>query len=83
VLFELRLDERQRHGGAVDRAVEERHHVRHGADVVLVPVRQDQRLDLAAPRFEIGEVRDDQVHPELVGVREHHAGVDEDSRVLP
>ena len=83
VLFELRFDERQRHGGAVDRAVEERHHVRDGADVVLVAVREDERLDLVAPRLEIGEVRDDQVHAELVGVREHDAGVDEDGRVLP
>ena len=47
VLVELGLDERQRHRRAVDRAVEERHHVRHGADVVLVPVRQDQRLDVS------------------------------------
>ena len=52
VLLELRLDQRQRHRRAVDRAVEERHHVRHGADVVLVAVRQHERLDLArrAPR---------------------------------
>ena len=37
---------------AVDRAVEERQHVRHGADVILVAVRQHERLDLvaAAPR---------------------------------
>ena len=42
VLLELRLDQRQRHGGAVDRAVEQRHHVRDGADVILVAVRQDR-----------------------------------------
>ena len=44
VLFQLRLDERQRQLRAVDRAVEVRQHVRHRADVVLVPVRQHQRL---------------------------------------
>ena len=68
---------------AVDRAVEERHHVRHGADVILVAVREDERLDLVAPRLDVGEVRDDQVDAQLVGVREHDAGVDEDGRVLP
>ncbi len=83
VLFELGLDERQGHGGAVHRAVEERHHVRHGADVILVAVGEHQRLHLITAGFEVGEVRNDQVHAELVGVREHHAGVDEDGRVLP
>ena len=43
VLLELRLDERQRQRRAVDRAVDERQHVRHGADVILVPVRQHER----------------------------------------
>ena len=83
VLFELRLDERQRHRRAVDRAVEQRHHVRHGADVILVAVGEDQRLDLLAPRLDEGQVGDDQVDAELVGVGEHDAGVDEDGRVLP
>ena len=46
VLLELGLDQRQRHGRAVDRSVEQRQHVRHGADVVLVAVRQDQRTHL-------------------------------------
>ncbi len=54
VLLELRLDERQRHGRAVDRAVEQRHHVRHGADVILVAVRQHERLDLVAARLDVG-----------------------------
>ena len=83
VLLELRLDQRQRQRRAVHRAVEERQHVRHGADVILVAVRQDQRLDLAAPRLEVGQVGDDQVDAEQIGVGEHDAGVDEDGRVLP
>ena len=45
VLLELRLDQRQRQRRAVDRAVDVRQHVRHGADVVLVPVRQHERRD--------------------------------------
>ena len=48
----------------------------HRADVVFVAVRQDQRAHLVAPRFQIGEVRDDQVDAELVRIREHDAGID-------
>ena len=48
VLLELGLDERQRHRRAVDRAVEQLDDVRNRADVILVPVREDQRLDLVA-----------------------------------
>ena len=47
VLAQLRLDERQRQRRAVDRAVDVRQHVRHGADVILVAVRQHQGRDRA------------------------------------
>ena len=83
VLLELRLDQRQRHGRAVHGPVERGQHVRHGADVILVAVGEDQRLDLVAPRLDVGEVRNDQIDAELVGVRKHDAGVDEDRGVLP
>ena len=45
VLVELGLDQRQRERRAVDRPVHVRQHVRHRADVVLVPVRQHERRD--------------------------------------
>ena len=83
VLFELRLDERQRHRRPVDRAVEVRQHVRHRADVILVAVGEDERLDLASSRLEVREVGDDQVDAELIGIRKHDARVNEDRGVLP
>jgi hypothetical protein len=83
VLFELRLEQREREGGAIDRTVEQRHHVRDAADVVLVAVGEDERLDMVATGLDVGHVGDDQVDPELIGVRKHHAGVDQDGRVLP
>ena len=61
----------------------ERHHMRHGADVILVAVGEDQRLDLAAARLDVRHVGDDQIDAELVGVGEHDTGVDEDRGVLP
>ncbi len=82
VLLELRLDERERERRAVDRAVDERQHVRHAADVILVAVRQHERG--GAPfLLQIGEVRDDPVDAEQFGVGEHHAGIDDDRRLAP
>jgi hypothetical protein len=40
--------------------------VRDGADVVLVGVREDERLDLVEPALEVAEVGQDQVHAGLV-----------------
>ena len=53
VLLELGLDQRERQRGAVERTVDERQHVGDRADVVLVAVGQDQRLDLPAAGLEI------------------------------
>ena len=83
VLFELRLDERERHRGAVDGAVKLRQHVGNCANVILVAVRQHERLHFVASRLDVGEVRNDQIDPELIGLRKHHAGIDEDGGVLP
>ena len=43
VFGQLRFDERQRQRRAVDRAVDVGQHVRDGADVILVSVRQHER----------------------------------------
>ncbi len=81
VLLELGLDQRERQRRAVERTVDERQDVGDRADVILVAVGQDQRLDLPAPRLEVRQVRHDEVDPEQVGLREHRAGVDDDGRV--
>ena len=52
--------------------------VRHGADVILVRVREHERLDLVEPAFEGGEVRQDQVDAGLVVLGEQHAAVDDE-----
>ncbi len=73
---------RKRQRRAVDRPVDVRHHVRHAADVVLVAVRQHEGR--GAPfLLQVGEVRDDPVHAEQFGVREHDAGIDHDGRLTP
>ena len=43
--------------------------------MVLVGVREDERLHLVEPPVQVAEVRQDQVHAGLVGVGEQHAAV--------
>ena len=56
-----------------------RHHVRNGADVVLVPVRQDHRPDRIL--LQLAQIRDDQIHAQQLGLRKHHAGINQDGGV--
>ena len=76
VLSELATDEAKRQLRADQRDVlalaEE---VRHPADVVLVRMREDDRLDLVQPVLDRGEVRQDQVNPGLIRLGEEHAAV--------
>src|SRR5262249_12963711 len=50
--------------------------VRHRADVILVRVRQYNRVNEVQPAFERGEVRQDQVDAGLVLLREQDPAVD-------
>ena len=82
VLLELRLDHGQRQRRPVDRSVDERQHVRHAADVILVAVRQHERR--GAPfLLQVREIRNDPIHAQQLRVREHHARVDDDGRLTP
>jgi hypothetical protein len=55
--------------------------VRHRADVILVTVRQDQRRRTAL--LKVGQIRNDPIDAQQLGVREHHARVDDDGRLRP
>ena len=83
VLGELGLHQRQGQLGADQGDVGPLpEQVRHRADVVLVGVRQDQRLDLVQAAVEVAEVRQDQVHAGLVGLGEQHPAVDDQQPVV-
>jgi len=45
--------------------------------VGLVARREDERANLVAAGFDVRQIRNDEVDAELVGVREHDAGIDE------
>ena len=83
VLVELRPQQREREATGVDGDLADRpDQERDGADVVLVAVGEDQRLEGVAALHDVGEVRQDDVHAHLVvlgegdpAVDEHHAAV--------
>jgi hypothetical protein len=79
MLLELRAHEADRQGATVDH----RGHPdlpqdeRQRADVVLVPVGEDDRLDIGCPVTKVGEVRQHQVDPEHLGGGKHQSRVDD------
>ena len=78
VFLALGLHEGQRELGADQRDVRTQlEQVRHAADVVLVAVREHQRLDLVQTVLDVVEVRQNQIHARLLLLGEEHAAVDE------
>ena len=56
--------------------------MRHGADVILVAVRQHERG--GAPfLLQVRQIRNDPIHAEQLGIGEHDAGVDDNRRLAP
>ena len=83
VLLELVAEQASRERRGVDRdAGELRQDVRQPADVVLVRVRDDEGLDLLAPRAQVLHVRHDEVDAEHLLLGEHQAAVDDDDLVV-
>jgi hypothetical protein len=81
VLLHPALDQRDGECRAVNRHVQFGEEVRDGADVVLVPVRQDERTDVFPVLHQEGEIGHDDVHAEEFGAGEHHSRVDDEDVV--
>ena len=78
VLAQLRLDQREGEPRADQRDVAAQpQQVRDGADVVLVPVGEDDGVDVVEPVLDRPEVGQDQVDAGLLGLGEQHAAVDD------
>ena len=86
VLVELGARHRHRQRAAVDRRrvvhAELAQQERQAAEVVLVAVRDDDRLDVRDAAAQVGEVGQDEVDAHHLGRREAQADVDEDDPVL-
>src|SRR5439155_11277338 len=70
------VDRRDAHGRELAQDVRQR------PDVVLVAVREDDRLDVRGPLAQVREVRQDQIDPQLVRGREHQPGVHHDDAAV-
>ena len=80
VLVQLRLDHAERQPRAPDLAhADLAHHVGQRADVVLVAVREDDRVDAAGRVAQVGEVGQDEVDARHLVAREREAAVDQDA----
>ena len=78
VFLQLGLDHRQRQRRTDQRDVGlEPQKVRHGPDVVLMTMREHDRLDVIHPLLDVLEVRQDQVDPGVMVLREEHPAVDD------
>ncbi len=84
VLVELGADHADRQQAAVDhrRLADLTQHVGQRADVVLVAVGEDDRLDVVDAIAQVGEVGQDEVDAEHLRGREHQAGVDDDDAAV-
>ena len=83
VLAELGVEQREGQLGADERDVPAlAQEVRRGADVVLVTVGQHETLDGVEPVPDGVEVREDQVDPGVVVLREQDATVDDEQAVV-
>jgi len=83
VLPQLRLEEAKSQPSAVNRHVELLERVGQASDVVLMTVGEKNAEHLSATVQQVRDVRQDQVDPEHVLLREHQPGVDDENLVLP
>ena len=80
VLVELRLDHAEREARAPHLAhADLAHDVRQRADVILVPVREDDGVDAARGLAQVGEVGQDEIDAGHLVAREREAAVDQDA----
>jgi len=81
MLFELAFNVGEGELGAVDRDIEVGEDPGEAADVVLMPVGEDDAADFRAVLDEVGDVGDNDVDAEELFFGKHEAGVDHDDVV--
>ena len=82
VLFQLVADQADGQLGRIDGHIELAQQIGQAADVVLVAVGNEDTLDAVLVFQYIGEVGDDQVNAEHIGIREHQTAVHQDHVAL-
>ena len=83
MLFEVALDVGQRELGGVDRNLDLAQDPGQAADVVHVPVGEDDGADMRFVFNQVGDVGNHDIHAQQLRLREHQPGVDHDNVVFP
>ena len=78
VFFKLVLDEADGQPGCIDRHIELFEQIGQAADMVLMPVGDEQALDAILVFQHIGEIRYDEIDAEHFFIREDKAAVNQD-----
>src|ERR1700679_2377583 len=83
MLFQLALNISQRELSAIHRDIQLRQNPRQSANVVFMPMGQNDRANLLAVFSQIADIRDDNVHTQQLFFRKHQTGIDDDNVILP
>ena len=81
-VLELDGHEADRQCRPINGYVEPRQDIRQRADVILMPMGQNDRLQLVTTLHQVARVRQNQVNPQHFAVRKHDPAVDCDDGVL-
>ena len=81
VFLQTPFDQRKRERGSVNGNTKLLEEKSNCADVIFMPVRQDNRANVPAILFQIRNVGDNQVNAEQFGFWKHHARVNDDDVV--
>ncbi len=83
MLFELAFDVGERELGGVDRHLQFTQNPWQATDMILVAVGQDDGADMLAVFDQVGDIGDDNIHPQQFGLGKHETGIDDDDVVCP
>jgi hypothetical protein len=83
VLFELALNVGKGELGSVDRHLQFTQNPGQATDVILVAVGQDDGADMLAIFDQVGDIGDDNIHPQQFGLGKHETGIDDDDVICP
>src|SRR5690242_11795697 len=79
--FQALFHQRQRKARSINRNIQIAKNVRQRADMVFMSVRQHDGMNFRTVLLQVGNIRDDEINAQKLGLGEHHAGVNDDDVV--
>ena len=82
IFLKTPLQDAQGQAGTIHRHIDLLQQVRQGADMVLMAVSQHHSLDHIPVLDEVGDIRDNEIYPQHILLREHEAGIDDQNLII-